>query len=826
MQKPFSPRFYIVSNAIVLCWILIAMALLRANAQEVVTFSRVAEIVVCVASLAGGIFLVAVMGVFWYRAWQTLQDGHARITPSRAVSYMFIPLFNLYWVFQVTLGFCTDHNSYLRRHNLQLSRVPRWPWLISIVLGVVPYAAAFLLPIFMFRAGIVLFYVAVAIQAAIQVVAVSQTALAIDMLRKHAAGEPIPVKPTGWSRKLPWVLVPLMVVVSCTCAILLTKKGYLADGHEIVIAVHDSSAVGGKRQVSIPRSDVETAAAELHVLQQFGDLSPVVQDLAMLHANKIPEATYALLLKNARRAGLHADLSNLAQDLGLNAQELEKSLKTVAESAGVPLSQVQSILMNWLKVRKHCEASVSGGVPTDEEVEHVTRDLTEQVRLRMVRISAGDSIEEVPFPTVVECYAHFERYRNTPAGHPESLDSFDFGYFNPDLASIAYSLSDQNVLLFAAEPTEEVLMQYYESHRDTLKSPAMASAPAEKESPPSASAKPPTYAEARQQIVSIIRKALLRTTQERLLGAVQAEMHRRALTQPSEEDVDAVIRKMIVPADMILKRQISVTGGTRSLAQALTTLAQSADLSAITFPKTTRAGPDLDPEMKVEMPVGQMPLGQALEALCAQAHVSTPGWVQCQAVDGILFAHFVRGMPAEAKQRVIRDLRLKAAMGKALERAKALASAAQSQGLQTAAGKMGLAVKDTELLTRRVIDAPFGQALRIAQVTGQQPSSWLLPPIEIVPSQIPSLELPTVAVGEALLDRVFALADSKAPATEIIPLPARFEVVLVQVLETHSPTPGERQRFRENVVNALKARKHWDAALDWFSIAHASKAMN
>jgi len=49
--------------------------------------------------VAGGIL----MFVYLYRAWALLQPGGASTTPGKAVGFLFIPFFNLYWVF-VALG--------------------------------------------------------------------------------------------------------------------------------------------------------------------------------------------------------------------------------------------------------------------------------------------------------------------------------------------------------------------------------------------------------------------------------------------------------------------------------------------------------------------------------------------------------------------------------------------------------------------------------------------------------------------------------------------------------------------------------------------------
>jgi hypothetical protein len=50
---------------------------------------------------------------------KSIQDGSPRMTPGKAVGFLFIPFFNLYWLFQVYSGFATDYNNYLKEKNLQ-----------------------------------------------------------------------------------------------------------------------------------------------------------------------------------------------------------------------------------------------------------------------------------------------------------------------------------------------------------------------------------------------------------------------------------------------------------------------------------------------------------------------------------------------------------------------------------------------------------------------------------------------------------------------------------------------------------------------------------
>ncbi len=60
---------------------------------------------------------VVVFSVLLYKVWALIQDGHARTTPERAVGFLFIPFFNLYWVFVAVHGLAVDLEQYLRRHG-------------------------------------------------------------------------------------------------------------------------------------------------------------------------------------------------------------------------------------------------------------------------------------------------------------------------------------------------------------------------------------------------------------------------------------------------------------------------------------------------------------------------------------------------------------------------------------------------------------------------------------------------------------------------------------------------------------------------------------
>lgn len=92
--------------------------------------------------------------VLWHKAWQAVQDGMARTSAGRAIGFMFIPVFNLYWVFNAVWGLARDYNAFIKRHKLAVDPLPEWLFMAyclsavaGVVLAFVPYARCLFPPI-------------------------------------------------------------------------------------------------------------------------------------------------------------------------------------------------------------------------------------------------------------------------------------------------------------------------------------------------------------------------------------------------------------------------------------------------------------------------------------------------------------------------------------------------------------------------------------------------------------------------------------------------------------------------------------------------------
>lgn len=103
-------------------------------------------LVVAIAACAFGFLLLLGGWAAWmfllHRAWSAIQDGQARTTPGKAVGFMFIPLFNIWWMFQAFPGFAQDFNRFRDRHRLPLEPLNELHfnlYCLFICLGNLPY---------------------------------------------------------------------------------------------------------------------------------------------------------------------------------------------------------------------------------------------------------------------------------------------------------------------------------------------------------------------------------------------------------------------------------------------------------------------------------------------------------------------------------------------------------------------------------------------------------------------------------------------------------------------------------------------------------------
>lgn len=106
---------------------LLATALAASHAKTSDELPVAAAAIGLIGYVGGTILLVAaliVALVYLHRAWAALVWGRPQATPGKAIGFLFIPLFNLYWIFIAHWGLARDWNRIMASYP-DLARAPR-----------------------------------------------------------------------------------------------------------------------------------------------------------------------------------------------------------------------------------------------------------------------------------------------------------------------------------------------------------------------------------------------------------------------------------------------------------------------------------------------------------------------------------------------------------------------------------------------------------------------------------------------------------------------------------------------------------------------------
>lgn len=104
----------------------IVLAVLTNNSGMEETLSPIFTVVTLLLSIS--IFAWLIVHVIFYflivyKMWDAIQDGYTEITSGKAIGFMFIPFFNIYWIFKVFAGYPAEYNAYVIRNNINVPQL-------------------------------------------------------------------------------------------------------------------------------------------------------------------------------------------------------------------------------------------------------------------------------------------------------------------------------------------------------------------------------------------------------------------------------------------------------------------------------------------------------------------------------------------------------------------------------------------------------------------------------------------------------------------------------------------------------------------------------
>jgi len=80
--------------------------------------------------------------MYLYRAWKLIQPGNVRTTPGKAIGFLFIPFYNIYWMFIAVGALPADWNRVMNSHP-NLSQAPRLSTGLAITSLFIPIVGIF-----------------------------------------------------------------------------------------------------------------------------------------------------------------------------------------------------------------------------------------------------------------------------------------------------------------------------------------------------------------------------------------------------------------------------------------------------------------------------------------------------------------------------------------------------------------------------------------------------------------------------------------------------------------------------------------------------------
>jgi predicted Zn finger-like uncharacterized protein len=95
-----------------------------ANSTLIATFAAADVFLIC---------SVLIEMLLFYKMWAAIQDDQTSVSPAKAVGFLFVPVFNIYWALYMVPGFAEDYNAFIQRRSVKTQDLPLILFLIYAV---------------------------------------------------------------------------------------------------------------------------------------------------------------------------------------------------------------------------------------------------------------------------------------------------------------------------------------------------------------------------------------------------------------------------------------------------------------------------------------------------------------------------------------------------------------------------------------------------------------------------------------------------------------------------------------------------------------------
>lgn len=127
MNKKIWVGVYVASFLLFLAATLVVGLILLLQMDNVVRFSEQTLPLVLALGVLAYVQFVVIQTIYNFailaKMWGAIQDGQTPISAGKAIGFLFIPFFNIYWIFVAWGSFPTHYNNFIERRQLNAPRL-------------------------------------------------------------------------------------------------------------------------------------------------------------------------------------------------------------------------------------------------------------------------------------------------------------------------------------------------------------------------------------------------------------------------------------------------------------------------------------------------------------------------------------------------------------------------------------------------------------------------------------------------------------------------------------------------------------------------------
>ncbi len=368
--------------------------------------------------------------------------------------------------------------------------------------------------------------------------------------------------------------------------------------------------------------------------------------------------TYALLLKQARAAKLRvsdAEIDRMIARLRENPQfDYDAVAVFLRQNRSVTEQRIRDVLGRWALILKDYQASALATPPSQSELKHLYRDISEKLKLKVVKVDPEAFMDQVGEPTEEQLAELFKEYKGRQAGDFQGIDTFSFGYTKPAKVSLAWLYLSRPAVMRGAVPSQREIMTWIDTHQDDLvKQVPVETTETEAENgeevkPQVLETVPLTPAEQRAKAIEALRPQ----AGEAKFAELSSKISRDLLSWQAPEDAQEVSPAQAyldvaadwqLPAEDLLNRNILVLyfDEPTELDSAIDTVAAQAEppLAAICYPWGKHENVTIDRNVKIPaIQTRNLTVGKALAEIGASLEdMPDLSWGMCKDFEEVLF---------------------------------------------------------------------------------------------------------------------------------------------------------------------------------------------